>query len=122
MIDYGKFTNLYIFSANSVAIEFENASIVYSKGNDWYNKLYIEPVTGMQRNSVCKIDNRAEFLDNLLEILREANIRKQLEAAPLDKIVTIRSGDKSARCVISDRKAVKHFTKRLLKELREYKP
>lgn len=92
MRDWGELENVYVFSPEFIAIDFEDRSFTYRKGQDYYQIIRIEPVTGMEFNSVCKIDNRAEFLDNLLETLREANIRKQLEAAPLDKNV-IPEGD-----------------------------
>lgn len=85
MMDYGRVTNVFVFDEDRIAIDFEDATIVYSKGNSWYSKVYIEPVTGVEIRSTIGLPNRAEFLDNLLETLREANIRKQLEAAPLDK-------------------------------------
>lgn len=118
MRSWGELKNVYVFSPEFIAIDFEDRSFTYRKGQDYYQTIRIEQVTGVPINSVCNISNKAEFLDNLLEILQEANIRKQLEKAPLDKLVTIRSGDKSAKCVISDRKAVEPMTKRLLKELK----
>lgn len=114
MKGFGEVKTVYVFSPEFIAIDFEDVSITYRKGQDYYQTISIEPITGIPINSVCPISNRAEFLDNLLEILAETNIRKQLEVAPLGTKVKIKAGTQSCEVVMDKREHAKWFAKHLV--------
>lgn len=113
MKGFGKVKAVHVFSPEFIAIDFEERSLTYRKGQNYYQTVHIEPVTGIPINTVVSI-NKVEFLDNLLEILAEANIRKQLEVAPLGTIVKIKAGTQSCEVVMCNRKDVKWFAKHLV--------
>jgi len=112
MKGFGKVKAVHVFSPEFIAIDFEERSLTYRKGQNYYQTVHIEPVTGIPINTVVSID-RGEFLDNLLEILAEANIKRQLEKAPLGNIVKIRAGTQSCEVVMNNRKDAKWFAKHL---------
>ena len=112
--NWGKLKKVYVFSPEFIAIDFEDVSFTYRKGQNHYQTIRIAPVTGMSISSTCTISNRAEFLDNLLEILAEANIRRQLEVAPLGTIVEIKVGAQSYKVDMGKREYVGWFAKHLV--------
>lgn len=79
MRDFGKVKAVHVFSPEFIAIDFEERSLTYRKGQDYYQTIRIEPVTGVPINSVCSIPDRGEFLAELLKVLVEAKNEKHAD-------------------------------------------
>ena len=110
-----------VFAINDekIYVEYDKVCHVVRKGADFYEKIWIEPVTGMERRSVVDIkDTKEVFYKQLLRDLRTENVTRQLEKTPPHNLTKVRIGTVIMFSKIEPL-SIKHMTNRIIKNVEE---
>lgn len=97
-----KVTNVFVFSDDTIFVEYQDVSYKITKGKDYVEKVYIEPITGREIRPLESIRHCKEaFYKQILRGLRTENVRRQLEKMPLDTCTPVEIGTITRHVTIS---------------------